>query len=326
MAWPVHTQEWIHRSVRPVRRRAVRWLWSMPRVSVVIPCFNYARFVGGAVESVLDQTMPDLEVVVVDDGSTDETDRVVASYFERDHRVRYVRQENRGLAAARNTGVRATAGELVGFLDADDTWMSPKLERQVARFDGRPELGLVSTGYVVWGESTGAEATRRPARLRGWVLPRLAVENLVSGSATTSVVRRAVLDRVGLFDETLRACEDWDLWLRIARAAQFDVVDEPLARIRLHSSNMMRGTARMEAALTQVIDRLYRDPGLPAEVRPLEPRARAAASLALGKLAMRGGMRRLGARYLLRSIRYRPTWPDPYIALVRGLARRPHGV
>src|SRR3990167_8128796 len=120
-----------------------------PRVSVVIPTYNYARYLPQAIDSVLGQTYPHIEVVVVDDGSTDESRDVLRAYGSR---IRWVQQERQGVSAARNRGVRESRGDLVAFLDADDRWLPTKLERQVARWCNEPELGLVHAGEEIIDE------------------------------------------------------------------------------------------------------------------------------------------------------------------------------
>ncbi len=284
----------------------------VPLISVVIPSFNYARYVGQAIESVLSQTFTDFELTVIDDGSRDETRAVVTRYT--DSRLRYVYQENSGLSATRNNGFAMTSGEFIAYLDADDLWLPHKLERQVERVKDDPGVGLVSGGYYLQDEETGARTERRSV-LEGNVLHRVAIENVVAGSATTSLLRRSVLERTGLFDTTLRACEDWDLWLRVARVTRFAYVDEPIAVLRRHRTNMSSESMRMRLCLTRVLDRFYRSPDLPPDIRRLEPRARAVAHLTMAKLAVRLGHRREAVADLARAIWLQPSWPDPYLVL-----------
>jgi len=286
-----------------------------PRVRVVIPTFNNARFVAEAIQSVLDQSVADLEIVVVDDGSTDATREVVGGIADR--RVAYRRQENQGPSAARNNALRDATNELVAFLDADDLWLPDKLARQLALVDASPTVGLVHGAYIVVDEQRRELRRRLGPGLSGRVADRLAVENLVSGSATTALVRRAVLDEVGLFDESLRGGEDWDLWFRIARVAELAYVPEPIAKVRLHSTNSTRAEERIRTDLARLIGKIYSDPTLPPELRRLEPRAWAAMYLAMARFARNGGSQRRAAGYLLRAIRRRPTWPDPWIRLLQ---------
>ena len=205
---------------------------SEPVVSVVIPCFNGERFVGQAVESALGQTRPALEVIVVDDGSTDGSAEVVARYGGQ---VRLIRQDNRGRAGAVATGVQAARGELIALLDADDLWVPQKLEWQVGALVGQ-RAGL-TYGLAVRCDENGRELpVRLGAPARRWALPQMLCGNLVCGN--TVIVRRSVWDRVGGFVGRYWPCDDYHLWLRIAAAEPFAYVDEVLAHYRSHGQQV----------------------------------------------------------------------------------------
>ncbi len=221
-----------------------------PKVSTVITCYNYGRFLAAAVESALAQTYANLDVVVIDDGSTDDTRHVIEPYL-RDCRVRYIRQENRGQAAAKNLGIHSTDGELVAFLDADDVWEPRKLEKQVPLFE-RAEVGLVYSGVSMIDES-GAPLPFEG--FQGYLSPRsgrvtewLVFDNIVPFSS--SVVRRTCLNACGGFDESLKMGIDWDLWLRVSLHNEFAVVNEPLLKYRVgHAGQMSKRTdERFKAA------------------------------------------------------------------------------
>ncbi len=197
------------------------------RVSVVIPAWNRAATIARAIGSALAQDPSPLEVIVVDDGSTDATPEVVAAIG--DPRLSLITQANGGVAAARNLGIAEARGELVAFLDSDDEWLPGKLAAQLAAFRaGGPRLGLVYTGF----ESVAADgtATRHEARHRGWIYRDLLARNVVTGCGSTVMVSRAALDLVGGFDTALPANEDYDLVLRIARFFAADCIAAPLAR------------------------------------------------------------------------------------------------
>ena len=194
----------------------------MPHVSVVIPVFNSARFIAGALRSVFAQTFTDFEVVVVDDGSEDR-EALIEALGEFGDRIRYIRQPNGGPAKARNTGVAHAAGSLVAFLDADDEWMPEKLARQVAYFNQFPETGLLHTA-VVQGTPDGAVAGP----------PRQAFCELFHTDffvrTLTVMMPRSVFNELRGFDERREVhVEDWDLWLRIAACHPIGFIDEPLA-------------------------------------------------------------------------------------------------
>jgi glycosyltransferase involved in cell wall biosynthesis len=200
----------------------------MPDVSVIIPTYNRSALLPRAIDSVLRQTHQSFEVLVVDDGSTDSTAEVLSQ--QSDPRVRYLPQlENMGAAAARNRGLREAAGRFIAFLDCDDEWMPQKLSRQLERFEELPEeYGLVYTAVEMAGEREGHRPG--PPTHRGDIYVPLLHENVVYGGCSNVMLRRGVLVRCGYFDETLRAMEDYDYWLRIAQFYRVDFVGERLMR------------------------------------------------------------------------------------------------
>ena len=224
-------------------------------VSVVIPAYNQARFLRSAVESVLAQTQPADDVVVVDDGSTDET-RDVLDYYG--NRIAVIHQSNLGVSSARNRGFRATTGSLVAFLDADDAWMPTKLAQQVALFDSDPGLGLVHVG-VTFIDGEGNSLGQTSAGLDGWVFEELVRfrRPVILGGGSGFVVRRALVDRVGGFDEELSTSADWDLFVRIAGQARVGFIPDPLLQYRLHGSNMHTQIPLMEHDMLKALDKTF---------------------------------------------------------------------
>jgi glycosyltransferase involved in cell wall biosynthesis len=232
---------------------------AVPVVSVVIPAYNRAAVVARALRSALGQTLADVEVVVVDDASTDATVAVVEAARQAPWArgaVRLVRHaRNRGASAARNTGLAAARAPLVAFLDSDDTWHRDKLRRQAARFAEAPGLDALFTGFTAWVDGApGGTFGTEP--LPGDFGARLLVHT-AHAITSTAMVRRAALRAVGGFDSRLRACEEWDLWLRGAQAGwTFDRLPLPLtrhhrapgaARLSTHTATMRRGHLRFFA-------------------------------------------------------------------------------
>lgn len=215
----------------------------MPRVSVIIPTYQRAHLICESIDSVLAQTYQDLEIIVVDDESTDGTGEVVAKYGER---VRYIYQENHGsssiqdtgsrAARTRNIGCQAARGELIAFLDSDDLWLPEKLTLQVPLFDQDSEVGLVYCDLSYFDADGSID---RPSRfnahppLSGNVLREMFVQGCPMHTSTV-VIRSQCFDKVGLFDEDLSYYEDQDLWFRLAKMFKVDYVDAPLARWRIH--------------------------------------------------------------------------------------------
>ena len=239
----------------------------IPRVSVVIPTYNYGRYIVEAIESVLNQTFPDREVIVVDDGSTDDTGELIGRFGDR---VRYIYQRNLGPSAARNTGIRAARGEYVGFLDSDDLWLPEKLALQVAVLDSCQAVGLVYSDALFFRDETQAiigahrEVFPHPA---GRILAQLVLGNVIS--SPTPLVRRSILDRVGLFDEDLKASEDWDLWIRIAKICEIAYIDQPLAKYRRHRHNKSLNTKAIGMGQLLVLNKIFADADLPREIERL---------------------------------------------------------
>jgi GT2 family glycosyltransferase len=241
----------------------------IPRVSVVIPAFNHARWVADAVRSVAAQQFRDLEIIVVDDGSTDDTARALG---ECGVPLRYLHQDNRGPSSARNAGVQVARGRLIAFLDADDLWLPDKLALQVPVIDARAEAAVVYADAVFWDESTRRPQGTHAGRHRhpsGRILGALLVDNPIP--SPTPLVRRTALVQAGGFDETLRACEDWDLWIRLARKAEIHCLERPLAVYRLHGENSHGDVARMKHHQHLVLRRALADPALPPSLRRRGP-------------------------------------------------------
>jgi len=239
-----------------------------PLISVVIPTYNRSKLLSMTVESVLAQTYPAVEVIVVDDGSADDTAAVGRDYGQR---VRFIRQDNAGVSAARNRGFLASNGEYVNFLDDDDTIVPEKIERQVAMLRHQPEAGLVHCRYYLMDKSGTPiyQVGRLPA---GDILRDLVCANFVWMSAP--LIRRECLERAGLFDETLSAAADYDLWLRIAQAGYpFACVQEPLGAYRVHRGSMVTAAARTEQEVIEALSRVFADPQLPASVTTVKNQA-----------------------------------------------------
>ncbi|MGA2985432.1 MAG: glycosyltransferase [Terriglobia bacterium] len=212
-----------------------------PIVSVVIPTYNRADIVARAIKSVACQTFAGWELLVVDDGSADDTEKVVASFG--DQRIRYLRHErNRGQSSAQNTGIRSSRGAYVAFLDSDDEWMPEKLAKVVACFEeSAQDVGLVYSGKKLVTEGGQTLKLRSPT-LQGDVYKNLLEWDFI-GSCSRVVVRRSILEQVGGFDEQLVNCQDWDLWIRVSKVSRVAAVPDCLV-IRYFGTDQVTGSLR----------------------------------------------------------------------------------
>ena len=223
----------------------------MPRVSVIIPAYNAAWCVRRAVDSVLAQSFRDYELIVVDDGSQDETAAILASYGDA---LRVVSKPNGGLSSARNAGIAAARGEFVAFLDADDWWLPAKLARQVALMDARPDLLFCATASGVQTPTGERLADWRCGAADDSALASIFATNAhVAGSGSAVLAKRAAFARAGGFDESLRSLEDIDMWMRLAALGGFACIDEALAVIEKSANSMSGNLAVMRAAAIQVM-------------------------------------------------------------------------
>jgi glycosyltransferase involved in cell wall biosynthesis len=249
-----------------------------PRVSVIVPTWNRASLLGTAMESVLAQSFRDFEVVIVDDGSTDATEALVCRYQETDARVRYVRQEHHGISAAMNTGIRESRGLYIARIDSDDQWLPELLETEVAILDARPDIGLVySKGQ--WATSDLAPLTDAIGHALHFpgVTKNDTLRSMLWGDPTcniTVVVRRECFDRAGLFDESLAASEDWDMWLRTSVYYRFFFVDRVLSLVRAHDSSTTNARSQSFAAFLglrrKVLDKFFARADLAPEIAAMK--------------------------------------------------------
>lgn len=222
-----------------------------PKVSVVIATYNAGEYICQAIDSVLVQTYTDFEIIVVDDGSTDDTQDRVQAY---DDRVVYVYQDNQERSAARNHGIRLSQGEYIAFLDADDYWNPDKLEKQIELLDVNPELGMV----YCWMQSFSANESLPTIAGQAFVAIQDKLDTfqrLVLGTKSIplcGIVRRQCLQDVGYFDEDIVVIEDWDLWLRVTLKYPIDFVPDVLAFYRRSGKFLPAGWARHDVQRTRV--------------------------------------------------------------------------
>lgn len=195
----------------------------MSSISVVIPTFNRAQVLGRALASVFSQTLAPVDVIVVDDGSSDETQALI----QRDYpQVRYIFQNNKGVSAARNRGIEAATSEWIALLDSDDEWLPEKLERQIGLLQKCSKEKVCHTEEIWVRNGKRVNQMKKHQKTGGWIYQRCLP--MCAMSPSSIVIHRDIFNEVGLFDETLPACEDYDLWLKICARFPVAYLDEPM--------------------------------------------------------------------------------------------------
>ena len=279
----------------------------MARVSVIIPAYNRARLLPEAVNSVLAQTYQDFELIVIDDGSTDDTPEVARAFPPS---VKYFRQANAGLSAVRNRGVELTKGDYIVFLDSDDALLDHALEKGVAFLDQHPEVAFCHGQVYTIDENSRPLRLRRPRGPkrtcvrdgREEIAHLLLFRNIIGPSAT--FVRRSCLEKAGPFNTALSSFEDWDMWVRLAKRYAVGHLAEPVALYRVHSQSI---TARFDvesvkSLCTGLMESVLEDAELGPLFAPMRKRARFALYCYLAKVAGQKGRFALGTKFLLKAL------------------------
>ena len=232
-----------------------------PRVSVLTATYNAAAFIETTLASALNQTFDDLEIVVIDDGSVDDTPEVVQRVMQSDARIRLVQQANCGPSATRNRGIDEARGALIAFLDHDDLWLPEKLALQVALLDAHPDVGVASCYSAVIDRDHRCLGWRLGGDATGEVYAEMLEWDMVSGGSV-ALIRREALERVGRLDQTLRFREDWDLWIRLARQVLFATVPRTLVGYTRSPHSSSRAYEQMAEEGARVLDKArLDDPG-----------------------------------------------------------------
>lgn len=198
---------------------------SKPAVSVIVPTFNRANTLPRALSSILGQSLPPAEIIVVDDGSTDNTAALLSQHYPA---VQVLHQPNRGVSAARNAGISRARGEWIALLDSDDEWLPHKLEVQLAELLAAPQYRVCHTEEIWIRNGKRVNAMKKHAKAGGWIFQRCLP--LCAMSPSSVLIHHSIFETVGMFDETLPACEDYDLWLRTTSRYPVLFVEEPLIR------------------------------------------------------------------------------------------------
>lgn len=230
---------------------------------MIIPTCNRAHFLPETIQSVLKQTYRNYELIVVDDGSTDETSEIVSAFGSQVH---YLHQKNRGVSAARNTGIRAARGDFLAFLDSDDLWKKRKLAIQMELMQSDPSVKICYTNEIWLRNGKHLNQKKKHRKFSGWIFEKMLPLCLISASSI--LLKREVLDRVGWFDENLPVCEDYDLWLRMGLHYPITFIDHPLIiKQGGHADQLSHKYWGMDRFRIKVLEQLLSQPALKPEQR-----------------------------------------------------------
>ncbi len=230
----------------------------MPTVSVIIPTYNRADYVLETLASVFAQTYPDYEIIVVDDGSTDDT-RAVLAPLAQSGTIRYVFQENQGESAARNHAIHLAEGEFLAFLDSDDLMLPAKLQKQASFLAAHPEMGLVHSCFNRFNNRGEDLGYRDTSHLTGWVYPEILLDWSVLIPPSTVMVRKEVLEDVGGFLAGMRWGPDLDLWRRVTRKYPIGMIPESLTKMRFHAGSISSDKVAAVASFERYLQRAFAD-------------------------------------------------------------------
>lgn len=238
----------------------------IPSVSIIIATRNYARFLNGTIESVIAQTHRDWELILIDDGSIDNTSEIIEPFLI-DSRISYFKTEGLGQSRAKNLGIEKTRSELIAFLDGDDQWLPRKLELQLPLFANK-SVGVVYSRRELMDEKGDSLPQPSAKMMRGKIYDGLLIQNTICFSSV--VVRREVFEKVGAFDPSIGLAIDYDLWLRVAREFEFDYVDEPLVKYRTGHANLSKRLRERVQTVFGILQRSLIERGA---IRDADPKA-----------------------------------------------------
>ena len=301
----------------------------MPTISVIMPVYNAARYLNEAVESVLAQTFADFELIVVNDGSTDGSERILHRLAAKDGRIKLISRPNTGYVAAIDEAIAASAGQYLARMDADDVCLPERFAKQVALLDARPNVGVVGTSYdLIDARGRFLHTMRQPTS--DDALQRACLAGSTPICHPTAMIRRSTLDAVGGYDASAFPAEDLDLWLRLGEVSQLACLPEPLLRYRLHAASISETRqAKQIEAVRHIRHAAFRRRGLPAELVPekqwregVDTAGRIKQTLKYGWWAFNSGERRTAISYGVAAVRQGPKLRDAWTLLGCSLLKR----
>jgi len=285
-----------------------------PKVSIIIPTYNRANLLSRAIKSVLNQTFHNFELIIINDGSTDNTEKVIKQFQKNDRRIKYIKlNENSGIPAhPKNVGIKNSRGAYIAFLDDDDEWLSGKLDKQLKIFYGskKYKLGFVGCNTLVIDKNKVQE--HRIQRFKN-IFQKLLERNFIF-SCSEVIVKNSIINNIGLFDESIKMADDQDMWIRIAQKYDFDFVPEPLFKYYRHESNITKTRGYFDKAKDQeYILKKHKN------FYKKYPKAYSVRLINIGTNYLLSGDLKIARKYFFRAIKITPWYWRSYLNLIISL-------
>ncbi len=283
-----------------------------PKISVIIPAYNSEKFIKRTIQSVLNQTYKDFEVIIVDDGSTDNTKEVVEEFQKKDSRIKYLWQENSGAPARpKNKGIKESKGKYIAFLDHDDEWLPEKLEKQLVLFEKQKnsKLRFVSSWGLIFNAKEN-QTYEHKIKKRGNVFQELLANNFIL-SCSSIFLKKEIFESVGFFDENLKFSDDWEMWIRIAQKYEFDFINEALFKYYWHGENVMnklKGEEKLKEY--KYILEKYKD------FYQKYPRAHSVRLRNIGSMYLLNDNLKEAKKYFAKAIKIAPFYPRSWVNFI----------
>lgn len=232
----------------------------MPKVSIIVPCYNVQNYVESCLYSIIGQSFIDYEIIIVDDGSTDNTSKIIYSFIKKYQdkiNIKYIYQNNKGASAARNRGIIESSSEYIALIDSDDRWRKDSLEKKMELFKNRNISCVYSDVLMIHSPEKQISLKNTYKKLiKGNIYPEILEHNYININV---IIKKTVLDECGLFDESLKTCEDYDLWIRIAsKGYLFDFVDDPLTYVTIRKDSLSKDILQMYSDMLIIFNKILK--------------------------------------------------------------------
>ena len=285
-------------------------------VSVVIPVYNSEQYITECIDSALTQTYQNIEIIIVDDGSTDNTVNIISEY--NNELIKLFHQKNTGSGAARNHGIEQASGTWIAFLDADDIWLPDKLQKQLKHCS---DLDWSHTDLYLHGDvyPRHTKTTELTPKHSGFILKNLLVENSIGTSSV--IIKKEILQKLGAFNTDLRALQDWDLWLRVAAENQICYIDEPLVYYRVHSSSVSRNVRKTLPYHLNLIKNVFSQNGLARDLQELKHEALSRSCHICSQIAEQEEDYLFSCSCAFKALIYRPQDMSNYSRLIKIMSK-----